>query len=149
MKNDQPPYLTQTITVYNPHYGDERICKCGHPYHRHFDGYEGNAPVGCKYCDCRTFDEAALDERSLVVDLDLIRRSSTPFLGFLKISENYNDVSVLFPLEYLNSLAQMSRRMRVLVDKYPEVAHHSELLETFISIAEEASNIDKEGRLQA
>ena len=146
MKNDQPPYLTQTITVYNPHYGDERICKCGHPYHRHFDGYEGNAPVGCKYCDCRTFDEAALDERSLVVDLDLIRRSSTPFLGFLKISENYNDVSVVFPLEYLEELARMARRMKGLVDK--EVNHHLPLLDSFISIADEAEKFEKESRLQ-
>ena len=146
MKNDQQPYLTQTITVYNPHYGDERICKCGHPYHRHFDGYEGNAPVGCKYCDCRTFDEAALDERSLVVDLDLIRRSSTPFLGFLKISENYNDVSVVFPLEYLEELARMARRMKGLVDK--EVNHHLPLLDSFISIADEAEKFEKESRLQ-
>ena len=146
MKNDQQPYLTQTITVYNPHYGDERICKCGHPYHRHFDGYEGNAPVGCKYCDCRTFDEAALDERSLVVDLDLIRRSSTPFLGFLKISENYNDVSVVFPLEYLEELARMARRMKGLVDK--EVNHHLPLLDSFISISDEAEKFEKESRLQ-
>lgn len=31
------------------------ICKCGHPYHRHFDSYEDMAPVGCKYCQCRIF----------------------------------------------------------------------------------------------
>lgn len=30
---------------------------CGHPYHRHFDGYEDNEEVGCKYCSCRTFVE--------------------------------------------------------------------------------------------
>lgn len=43
---------------YNPAYGDDRLCICGHPYYRHFDSYEDNAPVGCKYCSCYTFTEA-------------------------------------------------------------------------------------------
>ncbi len=30
-------------------------CTCGHAYHRHFDGYDDNAPVGCKYCNCDVF----------------------------------------------------------------------------------------------
>jgi hypothetical protein len=55
------PYLLIERTVverkYNPAYGDERVCECGHPYHRHFDGYEDNAPVGCKYCNCWDFKE--------------------------------------------------------------------------------------------
>ena len=38
------------------------ICKCGHPYHRHFDSYENWSPVGCKYCPCRTFVAAAEDK---------------------------------------------------------------------------------------
>ena len=43
-------------TAYNPSFGDDRECAgCGHPYYRHFDGYDDNAPVGCKYCDCETF----------------------------------------------------------------------------------------------
>lgn len=32
-------------------------CVCGDPYGRHFDGYEHNAHVGCKYCECREFQE--------------------------------------------------------------------------------------------
>lgn len=32
-------------------------CACGHVYARHFDSYENNAPVGCKYCPCTTFQE--------------------------------------------------------------------------------------------
>lgn len=59
MNND--PYLTETQTVterkYNPEYGDDRICECGHPYYRHFDSFEGMAPVGCKYCHCDDFRE--------------------------------------------------------------------------------------------
>jgi Zn-finger nucleic acid-binding protein len=43
---------------YDPEYGDDRICMCGHPYYRHFDTYSTPMePVGCKYCDCRRFKE--------------------------------------------------------------------------------------------
>lgn len=64
MSEEQPPYFITTRTEvvteyrYNPEYGDDRVCKCGHKYYRHFDGYEGWAPVGCKYCACGTFVEA-------------------------------------------------------------------------------------------
>ena len=58
----ETPYLeTRKVVVeraYNPKYGDDRICICGHPYHRHFDSYEQMSPIGCKYCECRTFQEA-------------------------------------------------------------------------------------------
>lgn len=59
---DEPAYLTevvtQTIFKYNPKYGDERVCKCGHSYYRHFDSYEDMEPIGCKYCECMEFEEA-------------------------------------------------------------------------------------------
>lgn len=59
------PYLEVPVTVimrkYNPEYGDERICECGHSYYRHFDSYDDNAPVGCKYCLCDTFIEKNVD----------------------------------------------------------------------------------------
>lgn len=52
------PYLEKnevvTTWLYNPDYGDDRECICGHPYHRHFDG---NEAVGCKYCECDVFVE--------------------------------------------------------------------------------------------
>jgi hypothetical protein len=55
------PYLEEIVISkrykYNPNFGDNRTCKCGHPYHRHFDSYENNAAVGCKYCSCGTFEE--------------------------------------------------------------------------------------------
>ena len=56
------PYL-EVVTIetdrkYNPKYGDDRKCKCGHPYHRHFDSYEQMEAVGCKYCECYVFEEA-------------------------------------------------------------------------------------------
>ena len=56
------PYL-EVVTIeidrkYNPKYGDDRKCKCGHPYHRHFDSYEQMEVIGCKYCECDVFEEA-------------------------------------------------------------------------------------------
>lgn len=55
------PYIETTITKivrkYNPDYGDDRICTCGHSYYRHFDSYEDMEPVGCKYCGCYEFVE--------------------------------------------------------------------------------------------
>lgn len=44
---------------YNPNFGDDRKCTCGHPYYRHFDTYEEMAPVGCKYCECSSGFELA------------------------------------------------------------------------------------------
>lgn len=41
--------------VYDPEYGDDKECLCGHAYYRHFDSYEDMSPVGCKYCRCYTF----------------------------------------------------------------------------------------------
>jgi hypothetical protein len=42
---------------YNPEYGDDRECECGHPYYRHFDSYEDMDAIGCKYCGCFIFKE--------------------------------------------------------------------------------------------
>lgn len=53
---DSPYIITyKTIKNYNPYFGDDRKCMCGHTYDRHFDPYEENAAVGCKYCRCNTF----------------------------------------------------------------------------------------------
>lgn len=42
--------------AYNPDYGDDKMCECGHPYYRHFDTYDDMYPCGCKYCGCFTFN---------------------------------------------------------------------------------------------
>lgn len=57
----EKPYL-ETLTVentiaYNPKFGDNKECECGHTYYRHFDSYENMDPVGCKYCECFMFRE--------------------------------------------------------------------------------------------
>lgn len=41
---------------YDSEFGDDKSCKCGHPYYRHFDTYEHMYPCGCKYCECYTFE---------------------------------------------------------------------------------------------
>jgi len=57
-------YCKQVIeecrTKYNPNFGDDRTCNCGHPYYRHFDTYEEMFPCGCKYCECGTYTEPNL-----------------------------------------------------------------------------------------
>jgi hypothetical protein len=44
---------------YDSKFGDHKMCKCSHPYYRHFDTYDDMEPVGCKYCDCITFEETS------------------------------------------------------------------------------------------
>lgn len=57
------PYIKKVrLTVnreykYNPEYGDDRVCQCGHPYYRHFDTYDDMFACGCKYCSCDKFEE--------------------------------------------------------------------------------------------
>ena len=60
--NIEQPYIKiATVRVehkYNPNYGDDRICKCGCKYYRHFDTYDEMYACGCKYCQgCDTFQE--------------------------------------------------------------------------------------------
>lgn len=47
--------------LYDPNLGDNVLCKCGHPYYRHFDTYNNMAPIGCKYaylCHCENFEKS-------------------------------------------------------------------------------------------
>ena len=47
---------------FDPTFGDEKVCKCGHTYDRHFDSYDAMRPIGCKYChktgECSGFELA-------------------------------------------------------------------------------------------
>ncbi len=67
---EEKPYLikkiVKTVRLYNPNYGDDHTCECGHPYYRHFDTYEDMEPVGCKYCECWDFvlGQKSSDEES-------------------------------------------------------------------------------------
>lgn len=43
---------------YDSGFGDDKKCECGHEYYRHFDSYSHMMEsVGCKYCQCYTFQE--------------------------------------------------------------------------------------------
>lgn len=61
MTEEQQPYIKiERLVVdlkYNPNYGDDRICECGHTYYRHFDSWEDMLAVCCKYCGCYEFKE--------------------------------------------------------------------------------------------
>lgn len=64
LRAEEKPFLVKKIVrrvkVYNPNYGDNRMCTCGHVYYRHFDSYDDMANVGCKYqgwCGCNGFEE--------------------------------------------------------------------------------------------
>ena len=65
--NTTGPYICRYILTidnkYNPNFGDNKICKCGHTYYRHFDSYEDMDPVGCKYCGCNHFNLAISEIR--------------------------------------------------------------------------------------
>ncbi len=43
------------MQMYDPKFGDSKLCECGHFYERHFDSYDNMDPVGCKYCSCYEF----------------------------------------------------------------------------------------------
>lgn len=63
---EEKPYMIETITIqkkkYNPNYGDDRMCICGHTYYRHFDPWEDMETVGCKYCGCQEFIEVKRED---------------------------------------------------------------------------------------
>lgn len=48
-------YKLETVVKYNPNFGNDKKCLCGHPYYRHFDTYEDMEACGCKYCGCYEF----------------------------------------------------------------------------------------------
>jgi hypothetical protein len=60
-KGGELPYLIkprEPLKLYNPKFGDDRKCQCGHSYDRHFDWMEEDSECSCKYCGCYDFKEA-------------------------------------------------------------------------------------------
>jgi len=58
--------VMEAVLLYDPTYGDDIECLCGHPYYRHFDTYEEMSPVGCKYC--HGFAEGVKHRRSTPIE---------------------------------------------------------------------------------
>ena len=70
---------------YDPNFGDTRVCRCGHHYYRHFDGYDDNRAVGCKYCPCDIFVERKPGDPEIEWDGTVARAiPRTPSDGFVE-----------------------------------------------------------------
>lgn len=51
------PQRRPATEYYDPAW-ENKVCECGHPYHRHFDSYSSDNEIyGCKYCPCYEFKE--------------------------------------------------------------------------------------------
>jgi hypothetical protein len=87
----QEPYIEETEVIvhrrYNPNYGNDRICNCGHVYYRHFDSYDNMDAVGCKYCPCGDFVEVT-GEYS-VVDKFVKENAPDRYKELLEFKANY------------------------------------------------------------
>ena len=117
----QNPYLTKVETivherVYNPDYGDERICKCGHHYYRHFDSYEENVACGCKYCRCFTFEEAAFQKEEVSLTAENVEM--TNHIGLCRV--NGNIIGVILPVEIIDDLSRSLHFFKEELEKDPK-----------------------------
>jgi hypothetical protein len=87
---------------YNPEYGGNRICKCGHTYDRHFDSYEGMEAIGCKYCRCYDFQE---------LDIPLMKEHKNKWKTaealFIKKFEKRPDLSDESYIDILESMVEV------------------------------------------
>jgi len=54
----QKPYIeTYRLTLqkeYDPNFGDQKVCQCGHNYDMHFPAFSKKI-TSCKFCNCRIF----------------------------------------------------------------------------------------------
>ena len=73
MRNLEVPYIITRRIVeelkYNPKYGDDRECVCGHPYWKHFH-YDDMNPIQCKYCSCNKFQEKIEGDKVFLVRIN-------------------------------------------------------------------------------
>lgn len=100
---------------YDNKYGDDKLCACGHPYYRHFDWMDGNAPVGCKYCACHKFAPADPTDglpsgedhypcehcRVLVEENKSLKRTITNLQKAAEAASRYNARQSRYSLDYL------------------------------------------------
>ena len=91
--NNEKPYLTEIITQeikkYNPNYGDDRLCECGHTYYRHFDTWENMENVGCKYCLCHDFQEAIITPEKITEIEKLLRKEENNY--FIELENDFKN----------------------------------------------------------
>ena len=114
MSNKERPYLEEIVTTtvykYNPQYGNERICQCGHTYYRHFDSWADMDNVGCKYCWCHHFDEAVLTLENLAIMQRVV-------------SENYPEQFRELETDLQTGFCQLDRYNEQLLELYFRAQH--------------------------
>lgn len=74
-------------------FGDDKLCKCDHPYHRHFDSYDGMRHVGCKYCECFIFQskdgkEPKLEEPKEIQQARVVLKACSGFESDVRLIGN-------------------------------------------------------------
>ena len=93
--NNEKPYITeikiitQKIKKYNPNYGDDRLCECGHTYYRHFDSWKNMENVGCKYCPCYDFQEAIITPEKITEIEKLLRKEENNY--FIELENDFKN----------------------------------------------------------
>ena len=102
--------LEASQALYDPDHDPSEKCKCGHPYHRHFDSYENFAPVGCKYCDCDLFEaEIDTEERVRVLtsrlELAQIQHANAVTVNGINVLDHLESKMLKFAVE-LRQLGQ-------------------------------------------
>lgn len=127
------PYIVKRRVVvhidrlYNPEYGDDRICVCGHHYYRHFDGYEDNAPVGCKYCSCYDFKEAPVANVNSALLFVPVKDAGTvyvtispddPAIAYLPLHPHVSRLIVYPPMECKVTKMEEGRYAARIVDDF-------------------------------
>ncbi len=50
-------FTEDVVKMYDPKFGDDKVCVCGHTYYRHFDTHHQMYAIGCKYCHCDQFQD--------------------------------------------------------------------------------------------
>lgn len=86
--DEDSPYINGK---YNPNYGDNRLCECGHSYVRHFDPYEDMEPCGCKYCSCYRFKES---KYQIGQKIEFTQEGMPPLLHGRIIEVNHSYITV-------------------------------------------------------
>ena len=91
--NNEKPYITEIITQkikkYNPNYGDDRLCECGHTYYRHFDSWAEMENVGCKYCQCYDFQEVIITPEKITEIEKLLRKEENNY--FIELENDFKN----------------------------------------------------------
>lgn len=102
----------------------DSLCQCGHPYHRHFDGYEQDdyfpnlpAYVGCKYCTCRKFVPSTIENQ--------INRLHDHRLYTIKITRNVSCNQLVKGRMFGSSLLEVSLLQGMILQKV-RLIHHDE-----------------------